>query len=67
MKIDLFLINAYAFSSLALNNILTFIMICRNYPQIDVLFEFLKEQEPTVAAAAYTTMICGLAKHFSVR
>lgn len=36
-----------------------------NYPQIDVLFGFLKEQEPTVAAAAYTAMICGLAKHFS--
>ncbi|KAG5345529.1 PTCD3 protein, partial [Acromyrmex charruanus] len=33
--------------------------------QIDVLFEFLKEQEPKIAAAAYTAMICGLAKHFS--
>ncbi|XP_024881775.1 protein PTCD3 homolog, mitochondrial [Temnothorax curvispinosus] len=36
-----------------------------SYPQIDVLFEFLKQQEPTVAAAAYTAMICGLAKHSS--
>ncbi|XP_018316466.1 protein PTCD3 homolog, mitochondrial [Mycetomoellerius zeteki] len=37
-----------------------------SYSQIDVLFEFLKEQEPKVAAAAYTAMICGLAKHFSL-
>lgn len=36
-----------------------------NYPQIDILFNFLKEQEST-AAAAYTAMICGLAKHFSL-
>ncbi|XP_011871235.1 PREDICTED: protein PTCD3 homolog, mitochondrial [Vollenhovia emeryi] len=36
-----------------------------NYPQIDVLFEFLKEQEPTVAAAAYTALICGLVKHYN--
>lgn len=55
------------FPYLALNNILYFIVIYRSHPQIDVLFNFLKEQEPTVAAAAYTSMICGLAKHFSVR
>ncbi|XP_012061081.1 PREDICTED: protein PTCD3 homolog, mitochondrial [Atta cephalotes] len=36
-----------------------------NYSQIDVLFEFLKEQEPKIAAAAYTAMICGLVKHSS--
>ncbi|XP_018340021.1 PREDICTED: protein PTCD3 homolog, mitochondrial [Trachymyrmex septentrionalis] len=34
-----------------------------SYSQIDVLFEFLKEQEPKIAAAAYTAMICGLAKY----
>lgn len=50
-----------------LNHTLYFIIIYRNYPQIDVLFNFLKEQEPTVAAAAYTAMICGLAKHLNVR
>ncbi|KAG5313371.1 PTCD3 protein, partial [Acromyrmex insinuator] len=37
----------------------------QNYSQINVLFEFLKEQEPKIAAAAYTAMICGLAKCFS--
>ncbi|KAL6262560.1 hypothetical protein P5V15_005352 [Pogonomyrmex californicus] len=37
-----------------------------NYPHIDVLFEFLKKQEPKVAAAAYTTMICGLVKFFNL-
>ncbi|XP_072760138.1 small ribosomal subunit protein mS39 [Anoplolepis gracilipes] len=35
-------------------------------PEIDILFKFLKEQEPAVAAAAYNTMICGFAKYFNV-
>ncbi|XP_018396267.1 PREDICTED: protein PTCD3 homolog, mitochondrial [Cyphomyrmex costatus] len=34
-----------------------------SYPQIEVLFAFLKEQEPKVAAAAYSAMICGFAKY----
>ncbi|CAL1673783.1 unnamed protein product [Lasius platythorax] len=34
-------------------------------PEIDILFKFLKEQEPVVAAAAYNTMICGFAKYFN--
>lgn len=59
------MMNMY-FSYSALNT-LYFIVIYRSYPQVDVLFEFLKEQEPTVAAAAYTAMICGLIKHHSVR
>ncbi|KAL0116506.1 hypothetical protein PUN28_009876 [Cardiocondyla obscurior] len=37
-----------------------------NLPQIDTLFEFLKGQESKVASAAYTAMICGLAKHLSI-
>lgn len=55
------------FLHLALNNTLYFIVIYRSYPQIDILFEFLKKQEPAVVAAAYSTIICGLAKHFNVR
>ncbi|XP_014484902.1 PREDICTED: protein PTCD3 homolog, mitochondrial [Dinoponera quadriceps] len=35
-------------------------------PQIDVLFDFLIQQEPAVAAAAYDTLICGLAKYFNM-
>ncbi|XP_012223048.1 small ribosomal subunit protein mS39 [Linepithema humile] len=35
-------------------------------PQIDALFQFLKQQEPSIAGAAYSAMICGLAKFFSV-
>ncbi|XP_032675324.1 protein PTCD3 homolog, mitochondrial isoform X2 [Odontomachus brunneus] len=35
-------------------------------PQINVLFDFLIQQEPKVAAAAYDAMICGLAKYFSI-
>lgn len=34
-------------------------------PEIDILFKFLKEQEPVVAAAAYNAMICGLAKYYN--
>lgn len=42
-------------------------MICRSRPEIDILFKFLKEQEPAIAAAAYNAMICGLAKHYNVK
>lgn len=55
------------FLHLALNNTLYFIMIYRSCPQIDILFEFLKKQEPTVVAAAYSAIICGLTKHLNVR
>ncbi|KAM0730873.1 Small ribosomal subunit protein mS39 [Formica fusca] len=36
-----------------------------SHPEIDILFKFLKEQEPTIAAAAYNAMICGFAKYFN--
>lgn len=53
---------------LALNHIFVFYRdFCRNHPEIDILFKFLKEQEPTIAAAAYNAMICGFAKYFNVR
>lgn len=63
------LMDMYIFLMLmALNNTLYFIVIYRSYPQIDILFEFLKKQEePTVVAAAYSAIICGLVKHFNVR
>jgi len=73
MKIEYIIFaDGYVFSSLVLNNTLFFIicnftMIYRNHPEIDELFEFLKKQELTVAAAAYTVMICGLVKHLNVR
>ncbi|XP_050449484.1 protein PTCD3 homolog, mitochondrial [Cataglyphis hispanica] len=36
-----------------------------SHPEIDILFKFLKEQEPAVAAAAYNAIICGCAKYFN--
>lgn len=53
---------------LALNYIfVSFHDFCRSHPEIDILFKFLKEQEPAVAAAAYNAIICGCAKYFNVR
>lgn len=48
--------------------ILLFLIVSyfRYKPEINELFEFLKTQDSSTAAAAYNAMICGLAKHSRV-
>lgn len=42
-------------------------VVSRGCPEVEELFEFLKEQDKPIAAAAYNAMICGTAKYMKVR